>query len=120
MKDSNILKYDKFSKMLSKIYEYVEKKDYKEAYYKCAALIEFININILIRKFNVKLEDTTVANIMREYSNKDKVLFSKMVDLIDEYSTIDMDVVDVSDIEYLVSEADYILGYATKKYGNLL
>lgn len=119
MKDNNILKYDKSKKMLDKIYEYIEKNEYKEAYYKAAALIEFININILMRKFNVKLEDSSVSNIMKEYSKRDEVLFGVMTGLIREYSTIDIDSIEMSDVEYLVSEADYILKYATEKYGNL-
>lgn len=119
MQDSNILKYDKLKKMLDKVYEYVSKKEYKEAYYKAAALIEYININILMKKFNVKLVDSSIANIAKEYSKKDKTLFEVVASLIGEYNVIDIEQVDISDVEYLVSEADYITKYATENYGKL-
>lgn len=117
--DSNILTYDKLKNMLDKVYEYAEDGQYKEAYYKAAALIEYININILIKKFNVKLIDSSIGNITKEYSKKDRKLFEIMVSLASEYSTIDIDRVDKSDVEYLVSEADYITKYATENYGKL-
>lgn len=119
MQDNNILKYDKLKEMLDKVYEYMERKEYKEAYYKAAALIEYININILIKKFNIKLEDSSITNIAKEYSKKDDVLFKETISLIGEYNMVDMDRVDMSDVEYLVSEADYITKYVTENYGKL-
>ena len=120
VKDSSILKYDKLKKMLNKVKEYIDKKEYKEAYFKVAALIEYININILIRKFSVKLEDTSITNIIKEYAKKDETLYEIMIGINAEYNAIDIDKVDLSDIEYLVEEADYITEYVTEKYGNLL
>lgn len=120
VKYNNILKYDKLKKMLEKVNEYVDKEEYKEAYFKVAALIEYININILIRKFSVKLEDTSITNIIKEYAKKDETLYEIMVGINAEYNAIDIDKVDLSDIEYLVEEADYITEYVTEKYGNLL
>ena len=120
VKYNNILKYDKLKKMLEKINEYVDKEEYKEAYFKVAALIEYININILIRKFSVKLEDTSITNIIKEYARKDETLYEIMIGINAEYNAIDIDKVDLSDIEYLVEEADYITEYVTEKYGNLL
>ncbi len=120
VKYNNILKYDKLKKMLEKVNEYVDKEEYKEAYFKVAALIEYININILIRKFSVKLEDTSITNIIKEYAKKDETLYEIMIGINAEYNAIDIDKVDLSDIEYLVEEADYITEYVTEKYGNLL
>ena len=120
VKYNNILKYDKLKKMLEKVNEYVDKEEYKEAYFKVAALIEYININILIRKFSVKLEDTSITNIIKEYARKDETLYEIMIGINAEYNAIDIDKVDLSDIEYLVEEADYITEYVTEKYGNLL
>ena len=120
VKDSSILKYDKLKKMLNKVKEYIEKKEYKEAYFKAASLIEYININVLIRKFNVRLEDTSITNIIKEYEKKDETLYEIMIGINAEYNAIDIDKVDLSDIEYLVEEADYITEYVTEKYGNLL
>ena len=120
VKYNNILKYDKLKKMLEKVNEYVDKEEYKEAYFKVAALIEYININILIRKFSVKLEDTSITNIIKEYVKKDETLYEIMIGINAEYNAIDIDKVDLSDIEYLVEEADYITEYVTEKYGNLL
>ena len=120
VKYNNILKYDKLKKMLEKVNEYVDKEEYKEAYFKVAALIEYININILIRKFSVKLEDTSITNIIKEYAKKDETLYEIMIGINAEYNAIDIDKVDLSDIEYLVEEADYITEYVTEKDGNLL
>ena len=119
VKDSSILKYDKLKKMLNKVKEYIDKKEYKEAYFKAASLIEYININVLIRKFNVRLEDTSITNIIKEYAKKDETLYEIMIGINAEYNAIDIDKVDLSDIEYLVEEADYITEYVTEKYGNL-
>ena len=120
VKDSSILKYDKLKKMLNKVKEYIDKKEYKEAYFKAASLIEYININVLIRKFNVRLEDTSITNIIKEYAKKDETLYEIIIGINAEYNAIDIDKVDLSDIEYLVEEADYITEYVTEKYGNLL
>lgn len=119
VKDSNILKYDKLKKMLNKVKEYIDKKEYKEAYFKVASLIEYININVLIRKFNVRLEDTSITNIIKEYAKKDETLYEIMIGINSEYSTIDIDKVNLPDIKYLIEEADYITEYVTEKYGNL-
>lgn len=119
VKDSSILKYDKLKKMLNKVKEYIEKKEYKEAYFKAASLIEYININVLIRKFNVRLEDTSITNIIKEYAKKDETLYEIMIGINSEYTTIDIDKVDLPDIKYLIEEADYITEYVTEKYGNL-
>lgn len=119
VKDSSILKYDKLKKMLNKVKEYIDKKEYKEAYFKAASLIEYININVLIRKFNVRLEDTSITNIIKEYAKKDETLYEIMIGINSEYTTIDIDKVDLPDIKYLIEEADYITEYVTEKYGNL-
>ena len=115
----NISKYEKLKQMLSKIQKCIDNKLYKEAYYKAAALLEFVNINILIKQFKVKLEDTSITNITKEYLDKDKELFMAMLGVNSEYNTLDMNEVNVSDIEYLISRIDYIVEYSTEKYGRL-
>ena len=115
----NIMMYDKLKNMLNKVDICIEKKEYKEAYFKAAALVEYININVIIRKFNVKLEDTSITNVIKEYTKKDKTLCEIMMGINTEYSTINMENVSLTDIEYLIEEADYMVKYVTEKYGDL-
>lgn len=113
---NNILKYDRLRKILDDILTYINKEDYNNAYYKTVTLLEFVNSIILMKQFEVKLKDTSITNILNLYYTLDEELFNKMLGVNTEYNTID-DNIEKSDVEYLLMDVDYIVGYVTNKYG---
>ena len=112
----NILKYDRLKNILEDILAYIDKQDYNKAYYKASSLLEFVNSIVLMKQFKVKLKDTSITNIIRLYSKLDEKLFLKMQEVNTEYNTI-VDNIESSDVEYLLMDIDYVVGYVTNKYG---
>ncbi len=113
---NNIIKYNVLEKNLKDILSYMDNGDYTNAYYKAAAMLEFVNSVLLMKQFKIKLKDTGITNIIEHYSKLDKELFSKMLGVNSEYNKIG-DSIFKSDVEYLLMDIDYIVGYITNKYG---
>lgn len=114
---SNIIKYNRLKNNLKDILSYMDNEDYTNAYYKAVALLEFVNSVLLMKQFKIKLQDTGITNIIEHYSKLDKELFSKMLGINSEYNRIDDNSISKSDVEYLLMDIDYIVGYIVNKYG---
>lgn len=114
---SNILKYKKLNKAMEFIDKYKDNGNYKEAYYKAAAMLEFINANLVMKKFKVKLTDTDIINFIEIYNEKDKQLSKKMISINGEYNMIDTNNITETDLQYLLVDIDDVLEYISQKYG---
>ncbi len=114
---SNIIKYNRLKNNLKDILSYMDNEDYTNAYYKAVAMLEFVNSVLLMKQFKIKLQDTGITNIIEHYSKLDKELFSKMLGINSEYNRIDDNSISKSDVEYLLMDIDYIVGYIVNKYG---
>lgn len=116
---TNILEYSKLSKMLDKVEDCIKENKLKEAYAKAAALLEYINIVVLIKQFKIKVENTNIANIIKLYSDYDRELFIQMISINAEYNEVDINNPDIDDIDFLLLKIDYIVEYVTGKYGRI-
>lgn len=120
VKLDNICRHDKLANIINIINSLLENKKYEEAYYKASAVLEFINANLIMKKFNIKLEDTNLSNIIEIYSKSDKELFRQMISINGTYNAIEINDITEEDIEYLLIKVDEILGYIVEKYGNII
>lgn len=116
----NLEKNDYLKGKLSVIEKLVDKKDYKEAYYKLAVILEYINIKYIKAKFNLDMKDSSVMNIIDTYRNKDEELFKDMIIINCEYNDVNMDNVEKEDVEYLASIVDLIYKQMIENIGEFI
>lgn len=83
------------------IKELIKKGNNKEAYFKLATILEYINIKYIKHKYDINIEKSTVINIVNIYKEKDERLFNEMIAINAEYNQIEEENVTNEDIEYL-------------------
>ena len=79
---------DKLNEKIELIEDLFAKEDYKEAYYKLAAILEYINTKFIMEKLETKLKYTDIMTIINIYQDKEKNLFDKMIDINDQYNMV--------------------------------
>ena len=114
---NNIIKFEKLNNIVNIINDYIDDERYIEAYYKAAAMLEFINANLVMKKFKIKLDDTNIIKFIEIYNKKDKELSKKMISVNGEYNMIDTNEITNHDVEFLLLKIDDILEYIVGKYG---
>lgn len=105
---------------LNKIILEMDEDDLEKTYIRCQALLEFINIFLLEKKLNIKMQDYNITRICNEYKKIDEELFNQMISINSKYNTVFENGIRVEDIEYLLSKIDYIYGVMVKKYGDII
>ena len=113
----NILKVQKLNNAMQSIQNYKDKRNYKAAYYKAAAMLEFINANLVMRKFKINIDDTDIIKFIEIYNEKDKILSKKMISINGEYNSIDNNEITEEDLNYLLFKIDEIIEYIINEYG---
>lgn len=87
--DKDILKYlaknNYLKEKLEVIDNLIKKQEYKEAYFKLAAILEFINVKYIKHKYNINMPNSTVINIVNTYEDRDEKLFKEMLAINAEY-----------------------------------
>lgn len=106
----NLLTSDNLRDKLEKIFKTIEKEDTYKIYVKCQALLEYINIQFLSKKYNIFLNNSDIVNIIKEYQKVDKYLFDKMVNINAIYN-IFADNPSIEDAEYLLYQIDDIYSH---------
>lgn len=114
---NSILKFEKLNNVMAIIEKYMEEGNFKEAYYKAAAMLEFVNANLAMKKFKIKIDDTDIINFIEIYNKEDKELSRKMISINGEYNNIDSNKIRSFDVEYLLLKIDDILEYIINTYG---
>ena len=105
---------DKLNEKIELIEDLFAKEDYKEAYYKLAAILEYINTKFIMEKLETKLKYTDIMAI------KEKKLFDKMIDINDQYNMVSENGIDEDDVSLLALKIDSIYEYMTKNYGEFI
>lgn len=116
----NLEKNNYLKEKLAIIYKLVREQDYKEAYFKLAAILEFINIKYIKHKYNMDMPNSTVINIVNTYEDRDEKLFKEMLAINAEYNQIDLNDVTMNEIEYLAGMVDSIYEYMLKSTGEFI
>lgn len=122
--DKEIIKYLTKNKYLKEKLEIIDnlikEQDYKEAYFKLAAMLEFININYIKHKYNMDMPNSTVINIANTYEDRDEKLFKEMLAINAEYNQMDTNNVTMDDVEYLAGMVDTIYEYMLESTGEFI
>lgn len=122
--DKDILKYlaknNYLKEKLEVIDNLIKKQEYKEAYFKLSAILEFINVKYIKHKYNINMPNSTVINIVNTYEDRDEKLFKEMLAINAEYSQIDTNDVTMNDVEYLAGMVDTIYEYMLKSTGEFI
>ncbi len=122
--DKEIIKYlaknNYLKEKLEIIDNLIKKQDYKEAYFKLAAILEFINIKYIKHKYNMDMPNSTVINIANTYEDRDEKLFKEMLAIDAEYNQMDTNNVTMDDVEYLAGMVDTIYEYMLESTGEFI
>lgn len=105
---------------LSEIEKLIEKNDYKEAYYKSATMLEYINIEYIKTKFNIDMKNSSVINILNTYLGRDEILSKDMSIVNSEYNDVDINNVELMDIEYLIGIIDAMYQHMVETVGEFI
>lgn len=116
----NLEKNNYLKEKLAIIDKLIKEQDYKEAYFKLAAILEFINIKYIKHKYNMDMPNSTVINIANTYEDRDEKLFKEMLAINAEYNQIDTNNVTMDDVEYLASMVDTIYEYMLESTGEFI
>lgn len=122
--DKEIIKYLAKNKYLKEKLEIIDnlikEQDYKEAYFKLAAILEFINIKYIKHKYNMDMPNSTVINIANTYEDRDEKLFKEILAINAEYNQMDTNNVTMDDVEYLAGMVDTIYEYMLESTGEFI
>ena len=122
--DKEIIKYltknNYLKEKLEIINNLIKEQDFKEAYFKLAAILEFINIKYIKHKYNMDMPNSTVINIANTYEDRDEKLFKEMLAINAEYNQIDTNNVTMDDVEYLAGMVDTIYEYMLESTGEFI
>ena len=122
--DKEIIKYlaknNYLKEKLEIIDNLIKEQEYKEAYFKLEAILEFINIKYIKHKYNMDMPNSTVINIANTYEDRDEKLFKEMLAINAEYNQIDTNNVTMDDVEYLAGMVDSIYEYMLESTGEFI
>ncbi len=116
----NLEKNKYLQERLSEIENLIEKNDYKEAYYKSATMLEYINIEYIKTKFNIDMKNSSVINILNTYLGRDEILSKDMSIVNSEYNDVDINNVELMDIEYLIGIIDAMYQHMVETVGEFI
>ena len=116
----NLKSNNKLNKKIETIEGLLNKGNCKEAYYKLAAILEYINTKFIMEKLETKLKYTDIMAIINIYQDKEKKLFDKMIDINDQYNMVSENGIDEDDVSLLALKIDSIYEYMTKNYGEFI
>ena len=116
----NLIKNDYLKEKISIIDSLIEKNNYKEAYFKLAVILEYLNIKYIKHKYNLDMPNSSVINIINTYIDKDNKLYKEMVTINGEYNQVDTNDITMDDIEYLAGMVDSIYMYMLEDLGEFI
>ena len=113
----NLEKNKYLNEKIQMINKKINELDLKDAYFKTAAILEYINIKYIKKKYKIDMSNSSVIRIIKFYIDTDKKLYDNMININAEYNQIDENNIMIEDIEYLISIIDSIYEYMTKDSG---
>ena len=116
----SLYKNKKLKEKLEQIQILIDDNKNKEAYFKLAAILEYINVKLLTKKLGEKLLNYNIEEIIKKYYNKDEFLFKKMQSVNGMYNFVSGKEINVQDVVSLGKTIDYIYEYMIEKYGEFI
>ena len=105
---------------LNIIEKLMDEENYEEAYYKLAAILEYINIKLIRNKLNINIKDSDIVNIINIYQDKDSTLFKNMLNVNGQYNMVSELGIDEDDVIFLASILNSNYKYMLEKYGEFI
>lgn len=116
----SLYKNKKLKEKLEQIQILIDDNKNKEAYFKLAAILEYMNVKLLTKKLGEKLLNYNIEEIIKKYYNKDEFLFKKMQSVNGMYNFVSGKEINVQDVVSLGITIDYIYEYMIEKYGEFI
>ena len=116
----SLYKNKKLKEKLEQIQILIDDNKNKEAYFKLAAILEYINVKLLTKKLGEKLLNYNIEEIIKKYYNKDEFLFKKMQSVNGMYNFVSEKEINVQDVVSLGITIDYLYEYMIEKYGEFI
>lgn len=119
---SNLMANENLTKKLELIDKLVDLKRYKDAYFKLAVFLEYINVVFINKVLKINLENSSVINICNIYLKYDSKLSRKMLAINGEYNLVceDISLINIDDVEILAANIYCIYEYMIKNYGKFM
>lgn len=115
----NIRKISFLNNKIETIDNLMKNKNYKEAYKATAALVELVNVLLLEKVYNEKVETSNIINLIKILENKEKDIANILVEINGEYNIINYEKVRKVDVEFLIGYLDDIVGNILENHGNI-
>lgn len=115
----NISKISFLNSKIETINSLIKNRNYKEAYKATAALVELVNVVLLEKVYNEKVESSNIINLIKILEKKENDIANILTEINGEYNLINYERVEKRDVEFLVGYLDDIVGIIIEKYGNI-
>lgn len=115
----NISKISFLNNKIETIDNLMKNKNYKEAYKATAALVELINVLLLEKVYNEKVETSNIINLIKILEDKEKDIANILIEINGEYNIINYEKVRKVDVEFLIGYLDDIVGNILENHGNI-
>ena len=114
---SNLINNDNLTEKFKLIDILVDLRRYKEAYFKLAIILEYINILFITKVLNIPIQNSNIINICNIYSKKDSELANKMIDINGDYNLVsNLSYFNIDDVEFLAASIYDIYDYMKNNY----
>ncbi len=119
---STLLNNDGLTKKLKLIDKLITLKRYKDAYFKLAVILEYINVLFVNRVLKINMDNSKVITFCKIYLNYDEKLANKMIAVNAEYNLVSEDIssINIDDVEFLAANIYDIYDYMIVNYYNFL
>ncbi len=100
----------------------IDLKRYKDAYFKLAIILEYINVLFVNKVLEIDIDCSDVITFCNIYLKSDKKLANKMITINGEYNLVckDTSSINIDDVEYLASNIYDIYSYMITNYTQFL
>ena len=118
---STLLNNDGLTKKLKLIDKLITLKRYKDAYFKLAVILEYINVLFVNRVLKINLNNSKVITFCNIYLNYDEKLANKMIAINAEYNLVSsLEFLNNAFLNQVATKNDITLGFSNPKPSSLL
>lgn len=117
-----LINNDDLTKKIKLIDKLITLKKYKDAYFKLAVILEYINVLFINKILKINISNSDIMNICQIYLKNDKKLANKMISINGEYNLISENIsfLNIDDVEILAANIYDIYKYMITNYGYFL
>ena len=115
-----LLKNTYLKEKINNIDKIIDKNKNENAYYKLAAMLEYINIKFISSKLKLEIKDSDIINIINLYKAKDEKLYKKMMNINSQYEMVSEYKIDIDDVISLAISINSIYKYIVDNYGEFI